>query len=198
MVGARQTGICLHHFGRPKQTAWGMVMAQCGVRRNARRVSAIVDLSNLEVSFSRHLTEQSGQSLLIIMEITSVSGRRIALDRYPHRSCMVQRSRFEISARLRCFCMQLACIMLYFRSTPVRQRYLTHANPSLETLARCRCCVDAWLHHLRLEMWGSMSETGHTGGAVSALCVKIHGARRAPPPVESFMRLMSQNNGSGV
>jgi hypothetical protein len=39
-------------------------------------VSAIVDPSNLEVSFSRHLTEHSGQSLLIIMEITAASGRR--------------------------------------------------------------------------------------------------------------------------
>jgi hypothetical protein len=44
-------------------------------------VSTIVDLSNLEVSFSRHLTEQSSQSLLIIMEITLISGQRIALDR---------------------------------------------------------------------------------------------------------------------
>jgi hypothetical protein len=181
MVDARQTGICLHHFGRPKQTAWGTVMAQCGVRKNARRVSAIVDLSNLEVSFSRNLTEHSGHSLLFIMEITSVSGRRIALHRYPHRSCMVQRSRFGISARLRCFCMQLACIMLYFRSTTVRQRHLTHANPSLETLARRRWCVNAWLHHLRLEMWGSMSEIGsYRRGCAQPYVLNstVHGALR--------------------
>jgi hypothetical protein len=39
-------------------------------------VSAIVDLPNLEAAFSKHLTEHSGQSLLIIMEITSASGWR--------------------------------------------------------------------------------------------------------------------------
>ena len=143
MVGARQTGICLHHIGRPKQKAWGTVMAQCGVRRTPGRVSAIVDRSNLEVSFSRHLTEHCGHTLLFIMVIASVSDQRIALDRCPHGSCMVQRSRLEVSARLRCFRRQIACIMLYFRSTTVRQRYLAHANPSLEMLARQRWCVDA-------------------------------------------------------